>query len=84
MLWFVVVFCGLMLESMLEVFCVKGGVYYGLFDKVLVVCLVLFEVVGCVVMLMILGIFIGIGEIVEECIELLLVLCDVYLVYGYL
>lgn len=63
---------------------IKGFVYYGSFDKDLVVWLCVLIDVGWLFILFIIGLLVGIGEMLFECVDMLYVICKLYKEFGYI
>lgn len=76
--------CGLMLESVSERLCEKGGAHYGSPDKVPALRIASLEAAGRARMPMTSGILIGIGETAGERIASLIALRDVHRAHGHL
>ncbi len=75
---------GLMLESISERLCEKGGAHFGSPDKVPALRIASLEAAGRARMPMTSGILIGIGETPEERIESLIALRDIHRRHGHL
>jgi FO synthase len=75
---------GLMLESVSDRLCEKGGPHYGSPDKVPAVRLASIEAAGRARVPMTTGVLIGIGETAEERIESLLAIRDLHAAHGHI